>query len=84
LSTLINRVIDEEEQITKLLTENVFHGLKESGNCSYVKATADHRGRAVARSNTGDMGLNPTRGMDVCVRLFCVCVLRVGSDLATG
>jgi hypothetical protein len=31
------------------------------------------------------MGLNPTRGMDVCVRLACVCVvLCVGSDLATG
>jgi hypothetical protein len=25
-----------------------------------------------ARSNTGILGSNPTRGMDVCVRLFCV------------
>jgi hypothetical protein len=32
-----------------------------------------------------DRGLNPTRGMDVCVRLFCVCVvLCVGSGLTTG
>jgi hypothetical protein len=39
---------------------------------------ADHNGRAV-------MGSNPTRGMDVCVCLFCVCVvLCVGSGLATG
>jgi hypothetical protein len=38
-----------------------------------------------ARSNTGIVGSNPTRGMDVCVRLFCVCVvLCVGSGLATG
>jgi hypothetical protein len=49
-----------------------------------------HRGRVrlpitVARSNTGIVGSNPTQGMDVCVRLFCVCVvLCVGSDLVTG
>jgi hypothetical protein len=31
------------------------------------------------------MGSNPTQGMDVCVRLFCVCaVLCAGSGLATG
>jgi hypothetical protein len=31
------------------------------------------------------MGSSPTQGMNVCVRLFCVCVvLGVGSDLATG
>jgi hypothetical protein len=29
------------------------------------------------------VGSNPTRGMDVCVRLFCVCVvLCVGSGVA--
>jgi hypothetical protein len=38
-----------------------------------------------ARSNTGIVGSNLTHGMDVCVRLFCVCVvLYVGSDPATG
>jgi hypothetical protein len=38
-----------------------------------------------ARSNTGVMGSNPTRNMDVCVRLFYVCVvLCVGSGFATG
>jgi hypothetical protein len=37
------------------------------------------------RSNTGVVGSNPTQGMDVCVCLFCVCVvLCVGSGLATG
>jgi hypothetical protein len=31
------------------------------------------------------VGSNPTQGKDVCVRLFCVCViLCVGSDLPTG
>jgi hypothetical protein len=33
-----------------------------------------------ARSNTGIVGSNPAQGMDVCLRLFCVCV---GSGLAT-
>jgi hypothetical protein len=38
-----------------------------------------------ARSNNGIMGLNPTRGMDVCLHLFCVCiVLCVGSSLTRG
>jgi hypothetical protein len=37
-----------------------------------------------ARSNTGVVGSNTVRDMDVCVRLFCVCaVLCVDSDLAT-
>jgi hypothetical protein len=38
-----------------------------------------------ARSNAAIVGSNPTQGMDVCVRLFCVCVvLCVGNGLATG
>jgi hypothetical protein len=38
-----------------------------------------------ARSNAGIVGSNPTHAMDVCLRLFCVCVvLCVGSGLATG
>jgi hypothetical protein len=38
-----------------------------------------------ARSNAGIVGSNPTQGMDVCLRLFCVCVaLCIGSGLATG
>jgi hypothetical protein len=38
-----------------------------------------------ARSNTGVVDSNPTRGMDVCMHLFCVCVaLCIGSGLATG
>jgi hypothetical protein len=38
-------------------------------------------GPVFARSNPRIVGSNPTKGMDVCVRLFSVCI---GSDLATG
>jgi hypothetical protein len=35
----------------------------------------DYSGRTVfAPSNIGVVGTNPTRGMDVCLCLFCVCV----------
>jgi hypothetical protein len=38
-----------------------------------------------ARSNADILGSNPIRGMDVCVRLFSVCVvLCVGTGFATG
>jgi hypothetical protein len=40
--------------------------------------TVDARFKAwnvFARLNTGIVGSNPTRGMDVCRRLFCVCVV---------
>jgi hypothetical protein len=38
-----------------------------------------------ARSNAGIVGSNPTQDMDLCVRLFCFCVvLCVGTCLATG
>jgi hypothetical protein len=53
--------------------------------------SADHSGHMVERMNrllsleTGFVVSNPTRYIDVCVRLFCVCVvLCVGSGLATG
>jgi hypothetical protein len=37
-----------------------------------------------ARSNAGIVGSNPTSGMDICLGLFCICiVLCVGSGLAT-
>jgi hypothetical protein len=51
-----------------------------------ITVTARSKARIVfARSNTGIVGSNPTQNMDVCVRLFCVCVvLCVGSGLVTG
>jgi hypothetical protein len=52
-----------------------------------VPITVAARSRAwtvFARSNSGLVGLNLRQGMDVCARLFCVCVLlRLGSGLAT-
>jgi hypothetical protein len=36
-------------------------------------------------SKSGITGSNPTPGMDMCVRLFCVCIiLCVGSGFATS
>jgi hypothetical protein len=38
-----------------------------------------------ARSNTATVGSSPSRGIDVCVHLFCVCgVLCADSGLVTG
>jgi hypothetical protein len=54
----------------------------------YMPITMAARSKAwtvFARSNTRIVGSNPAQGMDVCVRLFCVCfVLCVGSCLLTG
>jgi hypothetical protein len=59
--------------------------------CMYVctwPITAIARSKACtvfARSDAGIVCSNPTQGMDVCVRLFCICVvLCVGSGIATG
>jgi hypothetical protein len=47
----------------------------------YSTAAADHSGRrskewnVIFRANTGIVGSNPTWGMDVCPRFFCVCVV---------
>jgi hypothetical protein len=38
-------------------------------------AARSKAGNVFARSNTGIVGSNPTQGMDVCLRLFCVCVV---------
>jgi hypothetical protein len=45
---------------------------------SYLPVTVASRSEAwnvFARMNTGIVGSNPTRGMDVCLRLFCLCVV---------
>jgi hypothetical protein len=51
-----------------------------------ITVAARSKARTVfVHSNAGIVGSNPTQGMDVCVSLFCVCVvLCVGSGLATG
>jgi hypothetical protein len=51
---------------------------------SFPVAALSKTWNAFAHSNAGIVGSNPTWGMDVCVRFFCVCVvLCVGSGLAT-
>jgi hypothetical protein len=56
-----------------------------ANNYSWLKsitlATRSKAWTVFALSNTGIVGSNPTQGMDVCVRLFCVCVR---SGLGTG
>jgi hypothetical protein len=48
-------------------------------------ASGSKAGSIFARLNAAVVGSNPTRVVDVCVRLFSVCgVLCIGSGLATG
>jgi hypothetical protein len=54
-------------------------------SCPVTVAARSKAWTVLARSNTGIVSSKPTRGMDVCVRLFCVgAVLYVGTGLATG
>jgi hypothetical protein len=54
-------------------------------SCSPVTVAVRSKAWTVfARSNTGIVGSNPNRGVDICVRLFYVCVILCsGSGLAT-
>jgi hypothetical protein len=49
-----------------------------------ITATRSKALTVFAHLNAGIVGLNPTQDMDVCARLFCVCVVCVGSSLAAG
>jgi hypothetical protein len=74
---LILDVFNYGFQVPGLLNVRLFCGL-----FYYAPITVAARSKA---SNTRIVDSNPTRGMDVCVHLFCVCVvLCVGSGLATG
>jgi hypothetical protein len=76
------------------LVVRIYTGLVEGfrNSCPYTRMTAPitvaARSKAwsvFARSNAGIMGSNPTQGIDVYVRLFCVyVVLCVGSGFATA
>jgi hypothetical protein len=51
-----------------------------AADCDREPSTVTARSKVwtvFARSNAGIGGSNPTQGMDVCVRLFCVCVAYV-------
>jgi hypothetical protein len=62
-----------------------YHRLIFQGFRGICRSQGPKAWTAFARSNTGILCSNPTRGIDVCARLFCVnVVLCVGSGLATG
>jgi hypothetical protein len=47
-------------------------------------AAMSNASNAFTRTNTSIVGSNPTQDMDVCLRLFRVCFVRVGNGRATG
>jgi hypothetical protein len=67
---------------------NVWRGYIYFSYCSHMPITVAARSKpwtVFALSNTVIVGLNPTWGMDVSMRLFCVCAaLCAGSGLAMG
>jgi hypothetical protein len=62
-----------------------FYRLVNNSRRSRRPAARSKARNVFIHSNTPIIVSNPSRGMDVCIRLFCVCVvLCVGSGLATG
>jgi hypothetical protein len=60
----------------------ILHKQLVTRNAQQILPYVDHMYESDCCSNTGIVGSNSTRGMDVCVHLFCVCVvLCVGSSL---
>jgi hypothetical protein len=57
----------------------------DQAQVSITVAARSKAGIVFARSNAGIVSSNPTRDMDICLRLFCVyVVLCVRSGFATG
>jgi hypothetical protein len=74
------RAKERKEMNAMEINKGGWKGMKPTTVAARSEAWTDF-----ARSNAGIMGSNPTWGIDVCVRLFCVCaVLCVGSGRATG
>jgi hypothetical protein len=48
--------------------------LNEVAGKEPITVAARSKAYVFARSNTGIVGSNPIQDMDVCLRLFCVCV----------
>jgi hypothetical protein len=71
--TVVIFIIDTYENVTIFQ----FHG------SMFRDWPGDLNMNRVRSPNAGIMGSNPTKDMDVCLRLLCV-VLCVGSGLATG
>jgi hypothetical protein len=96
LSSFQAEITTSTYQYTVLCFESKFRGVTEKTVNSKIAQsyitklpiTVAARSKAwtvFVRSNTGLVGSDPTRGMDVCLRLFYVYfVLCVGSGLVTG
>jgi hypothetical protein len=68
-----------------LVANDVMLTVMHSQTQSIAVAARSKAWTVFARSNTGIVGSNPTTGIDVCVRLFCVrIVLCAVSGIATG
>jgi hypothetical protein len=85
---LINKLMQFEERETE-----VAQSLSDGLGRSWFRLITKEQNREILGNlravyeavKAGIVGSNPTQGMDVCVRLFCVCVvLCIGSGLATG
>jgi hypothetical protein len=63
-----------------------YHHLLLASACEPITVVAPSEAlTAIALSNTEVLSLKPTRGNDVCARLFHVCVVQcVGNGLMTG
>jgi hypothetical protein len=77
------------KQVVHIITTVLYITKPEHDICNdreYRKAIPNVEQITVAaRSKAGVVVSNPTEGMDVCVRLFCVCVvLCVGRGITTG
>jgi hypothetical protein len=95
LSSFRNYVLIREGKMSKMYEVKFHQTLKHRcnhkfrlistiSNCMPMTVAAQSW-TVFARSNSGIVCSNPTQDMDVCVHLFCVCVvLCVGSGLATG
>jgi hypothetical protein len=80
-SILPRKIISSSNTLFRKIGSRLIFGLFSIS----LSITVAARSKAFSRSNTGIVSSNHTRCMDVCVRLFYVCVvLCVGSVLATG
>jgi hypothetical protein len=80
----VGRSICSMKQLVCMTFKSKFY-TSRLGNVLITAATRSKARTVFVRYNAGIRGSNPTQGMNVCVRLFCVCfVLCVGSGLGSG
>jgi hypothetical protein len=79
-----NQIAISQQLLRGTKTQHVEHCVHANCLLPITVATRYNVWTVFARLNAGIVGSSPTRGMGVCVRLFCVCaVLCAGSGLAT-